>query len=129
MDWRKITTEDYNMLCSWWKDWGWTSPPTMDMLPQGYMITKDGIGIYAGFLYYTGTTIAWLEFVVCNKDASIEQRKGCLEKLINVVSTIAKDKGIVSIFTSTNNKAYCNSLIKNNFIIGDSNTFQLIKNL
>jgi hypothetical protein len=128
--WRKVTTEDYNnILLKWWKEWGWETPPTVDMLPKGYIVSKDGIDTYAGFVYYTGTTLAWMEFIISNKDATPQQRRGCLEKLIDVISTIAKENGVVSLFTSTNDISFRNSLLKNDFVIGDDNTIQLTKKI
>lgn len=126
--WRKTTVEDYNcILTEWWKDNNWTPPP-LNVLPVGYIVSKDGVDIYAGFVYYTGTPIAWMEFVVGNKKATVEQKKGGLEKLIDIISTIAKDKGVMSLFTSTT-QIFANGLVKNGFEITDKNCVQLLKNL
>lgn len=126
--WRHITKEDYNcILVDWWKDNSFPPPP-LRVLPGGYIISKDGVDIYAGFVYYTGTPIAWLEFVVGNKKATLEQKKGGLEKLVDIVSTIAKDKGVTSLFVSTV-QSFANSLVKTGFNITDKDCVQLIKNL
>lgn len=130
IEWRKITIKDYETLFDWWIDWGWEKPPTLEMLSNyGYIVSKDGVDMYAGFLYFTGSSMAWLEFVVCNKNATPEQRRGCLDKLIEVVTIIAKDKCAKSIFTSTNNPAFVNSLMKLDFTKGDIGVTQLIKNI
>lgn len=128
--WRKISVSDYNnILVKWWKDNGWTTPPTLDYLPEGYMVSNDGKDAYAGFIYYTGTKIAWFEFIVSNYHLEPTLKRGCLEKLIDVVSIIAKDKGVDVLFTSTNNMGYCNSLKKNGFVVGDKEIIQLTKKL
>ena len=33
MEVRFLTSDDYETLSSWWKDWRWTAPPK-DMLPE-----------------------------------------------------------------------------------------------
>lgn len=127
--WRKITREDYNcILLDWWKAWDFPAP-ALEYLPVGYIINNNGVDVYAGFLYYTGTQIAWMEFVVSNRNASPELKKGCLEKLIDVISTIAKNEGVKVLFTSTVDMAFCNSLKKNDFVIGDVGNIQLTKTL
>jgi hypothetical protein len=128
--WRKVTIDDYNnILLKWWSDWGWEQAPTLDMLPEGYIINKDGIDVYAGFIYYTGTTLAWVEYIISNKEATPQQRRGGLEKLIDVISIIAKHKGVNALFTSTTNQSFGNSLQKNGFVIGDTGNLQLIKKI
>ena len=131
-NWRKIEQGDYTMLQRWWDDWGWETSPTLSMLPQTGVLVYDkeiGTPLYAGFLYYTGTTIAWMEFVVSNKDAAIKQRKGALNYLVEVFSVMAKNNGVEMIFTSTVLPAFVNSLKKCDFVVGDVNNTQLIKKL
>ena len=56
MDVRYLIDSDYEILVDWWKDWRWDAPPR-DMLPQdgvgGLMVSKDGVDICAGFIYFT----------------------------------------------------------------------------
>jgi hypothetical protein len=131
INWRKIESGDYPLLVQWWKDWGWEAYPSPQMLPSsGYMVYEEesGIPLYVGFIYYTGTVMAWVEYIVSNKDAKPEQKRGALEYLLNVISTIAKENGIEVLFTSTANDAFVNSLKKCRFDATEKNT-QLIKNL
>lgn len=130
LTWRKATVKDYdNVLSQWWKDWDWPIVPTLGMLSDGYIVSKDGIDIYAGFIFYTGTTIGWIEFIVSNKKTTPEQKRGGFEKLIDVISVIAKDKGVSILFTSTNDKPFINSLKKTGFDKGDEGVTQLTKQL
>ena len=126
--WGKVTIDDYNKtLVRWWEEYNWTPPP-LECLPNGYIIFNNETPIYAGFIFYTGTPLAWLEFVIGNKKASVEQKKGGLLKLVDVISTIAKDKGVTSLFVSTN-VVFANGLAKTGFNITDKGCIQLIKNL
>ena len=125
--WREVTKEDYyEVLVKWWEDWGWTPPP-IHSLPKGFIVSKDGVDLYAGFIYFTGTTIAWFEWIVSNKNAPIELRKGALDRLVDIISIIAKEKGVLSLFSTTNSSSFKNSLIKSGFGVTDEGVFNLTR--
>jgi len=125
--WRKITKRDYqDILVLWWEDHKWEAP-ILESLPEGYIVSKDGVDTYATFIYFTGTVIAWMEFTVCNPNATLELKKDCLEYLIQVVGTIAKDRGAKVIFTSTG-QSFANALSgRGGFSVNDKNCVQLTK--
>jgi len=130
--WRYITKEDLPTLNQWWDDWGWKTPPSMHMLPaDAFMIVnlEDNVNVYAGFLYKTGTSIGWLEFVVSNKSAPVSSRRGAFEYLVETVSTAAKMNGIEMLYSTTVSPAFLNSLKKCGFEVGDVGATNLIKHL
>lgn len=55
---RVLKEEDYTELISWWKFWRFPAP-AQEMLPNngtcGIMLSKEGINICAGFIYYTNS--------------------------------------------------------------------------
>ena len=129
--WRKIESGDYPMLVKWWESWGWESCPSPSMLPStGYLVydEESGTPLYAGFIYYTGTVMAWIEYIVSNKDADIEMKRGAQNELIRVMETIAKDNGVEVLFSSAYNQAFVNSMKKCGFDATEKVT-QLIKNI
>lgn len=129
-NWRKITLEDYPMLVQWWEEWGWETPPTLDMLPQdAFLVYAGDTPLYAGFLYTTKTSIGWVEFIVSNKQAPLRLKRGALAYLLEVISIIAKSMGIISLFTSTISNGLIKVLTTSGFKIGDTNNTQLIKKL
>ena len=131
-NWRTLTSEDLPILEKWWEDWNWPDCPTIDMLPRNAFLVYNAqteMPVYAGFLYETGTAIGWVEYVVSSKTASIEDKRGGLEYLFEVISVIAKWKGITALFTSTLNDGFIQSLKKNGFEIGDTGMTQLVKKL
>lgn len=127
-EWRFLQTEEeLLMIQQWWKEWGFPIPERHQLSKNAIILSKENVDVYAGFIYYTGTSMAWVEFVVSNKSAPIELKRGALERLMDIISILAKEKGVLSLFTSTNNEAYKNSLLKAGFTVGDVNTYQLIK--
>jgi|TARA_B110000908_G_scaffold172644_1_gene241597 hypothetical protein len=108
---RPLTHEDYDTtLKGWWKDWGWEAP-SRDFLPQdgaGGILVLDGeVPVCAGFLYNTNSKVAWVDWIISNKDYK-ESRKEALSILISTLTTVAKNLD--------NKFAY--ALIKHNGLIG-----------
>ena len=127
-DWRFINQDDYeNILKLWWKNWGFPIPPIENLPKTGIMISKDGVDVYAGFIYYTGTALAWAEYFVSNKTVAVEYKRGALERLVDIMCIISKEKGVKCLFTSTVLDSFKNSLTKAGFQIGDVGNYQLVK--
>lgn len=108
---RPLTEEDYQMLCEWWKINRFPAPP-QDCLPNngkgGIMVSKNGIDICAGFLYYTNSKLAWLEFIVANFHYREKDRGEALQFLIDELSGIAERKGFKAVFASIKKESLIN---------------------
>jgi hypothetical protein len=126
-------TDYEDILVGWWKDWKWT-PPLKDFLPSdgkgGVMVLDNDIPVCAGFVYMTNSKVAWVDWIISNKEYKKKpQRKEALDLLITTLTNICKDTG---------NK-YCYALIKNKSLIktyetlgytsADSYTQEMIKAL
>jgi hypothetical protein len=104
-------TDYEDILVGWWKDWKWT-PPLKDFLPSdgkgGVMVLDNDIPVCAGFVYMTNSKVAWVDWIISNKEYKKKpQRKEALDLLITTLTNICKDTG---------NK-YCYALIKNKSLI------------
>jgi hypothetical protein len=131
---RPLGETDYeDILVGWWKDWKWT-PPLKDFLPSdgkgGVMVLDNDIPVCAGFVYMTNSKVAWVDWIISNREYKKKpQRKEALDLLITTLTNICKDTG---------NK-YCYALIKNKSLIktyetlgytsADSYTQEMIKAL
>ena len=126
-------TDYEDILVGWWKDWKWTPPPK-DFLPSdgkgGVMVLDNDIPVCAGFVYMTNSKVAWVDWIISNREYKKKpQRKEALDLLITTLTNICKDTG---------NK-YCYALIKNKSLIktyetlgynsADSYTQEMIKAL
>ena len=93
---RRLVESDYDTLVKWWKDWKW-EPTPRDFLPEngtgGFMVTKDKKEICAGFIYLTNSKVAWIEFVISNKQYKEKDRKDAIQFLINSLSAVAQETG------------------------------------
>jgi len=114
---RKLKESDWETLCSWWDQWPeWQNPPR-DFLPDngkgGLMVEKD-VPIVAGFIYYTNSKGALLEWVVSNPDYKEDDRKQAIALLINAAEDVCKSNGVKYMFSIGRNK----SLIKTHEELG-----------
>jgi len=97
---RALQESDWETLQEWWTKWNW---PEMnkDLLPLngtgGLIVYKGNIPIVSGFLYLTNSKVAWMEWIISNKDYREADRKEALEMLILGLEDIALsvDKNII----------------------------------
>jgi hypothetical protein len=93
-----INTNDYDdILVGWWKDWGFEVPPK-DFLPDngcgGIIVYDEDIPVCAGYLYTTNSGVAWVDWIISNKDYRKKpQRKEALILLIDTLTNIARNTG------------------------------------
>jgi len=100
---RRLQEEDWETLCSWWDAWPeWVNPPK-DFLPDngtgGLMVYKHNTPIVAGFIYYTNSKGALLEWIVSNPEYREADRKQAIELLINAAEEVCKANGVKYMFT------------------------------
>lgn len=126
---RRLNEEDYNTLCNWWKWWRFPAPK-QKMLPEngtcGIMISKDEIDICAGFIYFTNSSIAWVEFIVSNPDYREKDRTDAIRFLLESLSGIIKQKGFEVIYSSVKNENLIRSYLDAGYIKGSTNATELI---
>lgn len=126
---RILEDNDYSTLLNWWNFWRFPAP-AKDLLPEegrgGLMVYKDGIEICAGYLFFTNSKIAWLEFIVSNPEYKEKDRKEAICFLINELTFIAKSKGFKVVFTSIKNENLINRFKECGYVIGSENTKELI---
>lgn len=126
---RLLEKDDYYTLVKWWK-WHRFPAPASDCLPNdgkgGVMISKEGVDIAAGFLYFTNSNLCWLEFIVSNPEYRADDRAEGIQRLIHELTRIAKNNGFKAVFTSVKNQ----NLIKHyeicGFTKGSNNTHEMI---
>jgi hypothetical protein len=112
MEIRNLYDTDYeNILVEWWKQWNW-EPPAKDFLPddgKGGVIVYDGdTPICAGFIYITNSKVAWVDWIISNKEYRIkDKRREAIKLLIESLTNICKNTG----------SKYGYALIKNRSLI------------
>ena len=115
---RALTTKDWDTLVEWWDWWpGWVAPPK-DFLPNhgtgGFMVEKNNTPIVAGFVYFTNSKAAWIEYIISNPKYKEDDRQESIEFLLTELESFIKSMGYTYMFTSLQSK----SLIKTHKKLG-----------
>lgn len=128
---RRLTGKDYPLLEKWWKEWDWT-PVAPEALPEngtgGIMIElEDGTPVCAGFLYITNSTIAWVEWIISNKEVRGKQRGEALDMLIAQLIIWAEGAGRKVVFTVAKSMPLVERYKKLGFVLDEKPSYELTK--
>tara|TARA_R110000868_G_scaffold9795_7_gene48250 strand:+ start:882 stop:1292 length:411 start_codon:yes stop_codon:yes gene_type:complete len=133
-DIRPLKNGDYeNILLHWWKSWGF-APPSKDFLPEdgrgGFIIYDKDIPVCAGFIYITNSKVAWVDWIVSNKDYRKKpHRKEALLLLIDTLTNMCKNTGAKYSYALIKHKSLIGTYEKLGYTAGDSYTQEMIKNI
>jgi len=129
---RSLTEDDYNLLVTWWKDWGW-DPVPQDMLPDngksGIMIEDGNKPIIAGFLFWTNSKMVWLDWIISDKKSKKITRAKALYTLINVAEEMIKKSGKKYVITVSDNKSLIATFSKKNWYVDEDPLYKIIKKI
>jgi len=129
---RELNETDYDdILVGWWNQWGWKSPEK-DFLPnngKGGVIVFDGdIPVCAGFMYLTNSKVAWVDWIISNKEYTKKpQRKDAIKLLVSSLTDICKKAGSKYSYALIKNQSLIEMYESLGYIKGDSYTGEMIK--
>ena len=129
---RALQESDWETLQEWWVKWNWPTV-TKEMLPLngcgGLIVYKGDIPIVAGFLYLTNSNIAWMEWIISNKDYKEKDRKEALKTLILGLEDIALSVSKDIIFSVSKSKSLINIHKELGYTIDESPSYEISKKL
>jgi RimJ/RimL family protein N-acetyltransferase len=131
---RKLEENDYeNILVNWWNDYNWT-PPFKNFLPDngtgGFIVYSKDIPICAGFIYKTNSKVAWVDWIISDKNYEDKKIKAeALKYLITTMSSICKELGYIYAYALIKHKGLTKLYEKLGYIKADQYTQELIKQL
>jgi hypothetical protein len=130
---RWLEEGDYEeILVPWWKDHRWVPPPK-DFLPDdgksGIILSKDGVDICAGFLYFANSKTCFMEFIVSNFHYREADRGTAITFLINTLSETAKENGHKYVYTNLKNASLILKYEECGFIKGSTNSTEMVMTL
>lgn len=128
---RRLVTEDWSTLKKWWSSWrGWEAPPK-DFLPDdgtgGFMVEKQGRPIVAGFIYFTNSKGALLDWIVSDPEYKENDRGDAIELLIEASEQVLRDKGFKYIFSIGRNQSLINRHKKLGWQVDTKSSYELTK--
>lgn len=129
---RELNETDYDeILVGWWKQWEWTAPQK-DFLPNdgkgGIIVYDDETPICAGFMYITNSKVAWVDWIISNKEYTKKpQRKDAIKLLVSALTDICKNTGSKYSYALIKNRNLIEMYESLGYIKGDSYTGEMIK--
>jgi len=129
---RGLNENDYQeILIGWWAQWNWTAP-ARDFLPddgKGGIIIYDGdTPICAGFIYMTNSSVAWVDWIISNKEYRIkDKRREAIKLLIESLTNISKNTGSKYGYALIKNQSLMKTYQDLGWSKGDSYTSEMIK--
>lgn len=131
---RELNETDYDeILVGWWKDWGWNAP-SKDFLPNngkgGIMVLDEEIPVCAGFMYITNSKVAWVDWIISNKEYTKKpQRKDAIKLLVSALTDICKTTGNKYVYALIKNESLINTYQELGYVKGSNYTTEMIKKL
>jgi hypothetical protein len=129
---RELNESDYdNILVDWWKQWGW-EPPQKDFPPDngkgGIIVYDQDTPVCAGFMYITNSKVAWVDWIISNKEYTKKpHRKDAIKLLVSTLTGICKNTGSKYVYALIKNESLINTYVGLGYIKGDSYTSEMIK--
>lgn len=127
-----LKESDYSdILVGWWNAWGW-EPPQKDFLPEngkgGVCVFEDTIPICAGFLYTTNSGVAWVDWIISNKEYNKKpHRQQAISLLVDTLTNIAKKTGHKYSYALIKHKGLIDTYKSLGYVEGDKYTTEMIK--
>ena len=131
---RNLIESDYDeILVDWWKDWGW-EPAPKEFLPEegkGGVILYDGdTPVCAGFMYITNSKVAWVDWIISNKDYRKKpDRSIAIKMLIERLTEMCKVSGAKFVYALIKHSGLMETYQRLGYIKGDSYSHEMIKEL
>ena len=133
LDIRRLESEDWATLVSWWDTWPDCQTPPKDFLPDngkgGFMVEKNNTPIVAGFMYFTNSEGVLLEWIVSNPSYRDEDRQDAIEFLILTCEEYIKANGKKYIFSIGRNKHLIETHKKLGYHVDTKVSHEIIKKI
>lgn len=129
---RPLDENDYDsILVGWWKAWGW-EPIAKDFLPDdgkgGIIVYDEDVPVCAGFIYTTNSKVAWVDWVISNKEYRKKpERSEAIELLVQSLTNICKNTGHKYSYALIKHSSLVDTYKKLGYTKGDVYTGEMIK--
>lgn len=126
---RRFESEDHALICSWWRAHHWPEI-SLTMLPRdGFFVEANGKPTVCGFIYFTGSDISLMEWIVSDPESNPFHRSEALDLLIEELTKFAKAGGARVAITFLTHKRLIEKVKSHDFKVTDTNVTHLLKEL
>jgi hypothetical protein len=128
---RVLCESDYDVLCSWYREWGWQEVPLRDFLPDngkgGLMLFDNDRPVCGGFYYTTNSGVGWLAWIVSDKNYKGLRFKA-VTFLVEAMIEVLKGLGCKYVYTITDNRVL-HKIFDNGGFVQGGKVIEMIKKL
>lgn len=104
MDVIKFKEEHYPVLKEWWSQYGWEAPQLETLPKTGFIALSEGKPVVAGFLYKTDSSMAFMDWIIGDKNASALSRGKGAHLVVSSIIQDARESGFQVLYTVTANQ-------------------------
>lgn len=120
----------YEIICGWWKAYGWPILPKELLPKRGYVAFIDEKPIIAGFILKDmDIPFGVFAYPTANPEASYEERTIGFSKLLAHVYEVSREIGLRHLMVAANNKSLCQRYLDNGFLKCDENVIHFYKEI
>jgi len=98
-----IPEKHYESLRSYWSQYDWVAPELSVLPNTGYVVEVDSKVVCACFVYETNSKMAFMDWVIADKDANKDIRKQALGLCLDSSIKTTLSNGYTYIYTVTAN--------------------------
>jgi hypothetical protein len=117
----------YNTLCMWWDEWNFPHVSYTSLPERMFVVSKNGIDLYAIPVYVGDSDICMMGFVTGNKKSTKELRSGALNILNKYIEEVMKRDGYRIIMTVTGTPVLKKMFSDEDYIISGKDYNEYIK--
>jgi len=117
----------YKTLCAWWSDWNFPKVAYTSIPERIFVVSNDGVDLYAIPVYVSDSDFCWIAFITGNKNSTKKIRKGALSSLINYVENQMKNSGFRLIITVSGTPILKKTFSDNNYLLSSEGINEYIK--
>jgi len=127
---RTLTEDDYSLLESWWKGWGW---PVVgkNILPDegtgGIMVENENKPLAAGFIYWSNSGLCWFDWVISDPEGNKRIRPLAVKYLIQTAEQMVKDAGKSCIMSISRSSSLLKIHKKLGWHVDEKPSYEMIK--
>ncbi len=127
---RTLTEDDYALLSSWWKGWGW---PVVgkNILPDegkgGIMVENENKPLAAGFIYWSNSGLCWFDWVISDPEGNKRIRPLAVKHLIQTAEQMVKDAGKSCIMSISRSSSLLKIHKKLGWHVDEKPSYEMIK--
>lgn len=117
----------YKTLCIWWSAWNFPAVSYSALPERIFVVSADGVDLYAIPVYLSDSDFCWIGFVTGNKNSTKKMRSGALSCLNKYIEKEIKKIGYKLLITVSGTPVLKKMFTDEDYIVSGQNYNEYIK--